>query len=246
LNSKAVSGISIPAMTPELRVESTSGSAGSSVTLNIRVDALGNESQYGFAVLFDPSVLTYRNFTTGETQAGTFSCNATLTAGRIRCDAGNFVNNQTGTDTRIKEIAQEDNQILIKVIFTVAAGATANTTTPVSLASASASDESANSIVPMTSGGTVTINALAASVSVTGKVVTQTGRGIRNVVITMTDSQGSTRMATTSSFGYYRFDDVRAGETYILTATGKRFLFDQPSQILNVNHGTTDINFIGY
>jgi len=67
-----------------------------------------------------------------------------------------------------------------------------------------------------------------------------------NVIITITDSSGAIRTTSTTTFGYYRFDDVQAGETYIISARGKRFTFTQPSQILNANEDINDINFIGY
>ena len=84
-----------------------------------------------------------------------------------------------------------------------------------------------------------------ATVSVGGRVMTASGRGIRNVVIRLTDSEGNLRTAISNSFGYYRFNDVAAGATYILTATGKRFSFSQPSQVLNINDETDGVNFIG-
>jgi len=84
----------------------------------------------------------------------------------------------------------------------------------------------------------------AASVSIGGRVMTASGRGIRNVYITLTDSNGNTRMAVSSSFGYYRFADVAAGETYIISARGKRYTFIQPTQLLNINEDTDGINFI--
>ena len=86
----------------------------------------------------------------------------------------------------------------------------------------------------------------AASVSIGGRALTTNGRGIRNVIIRLTDVNGIVRTATTTSFGYYRFADVAAGETYIITATGKRFMFSQPSRILNATGDVDDINFIGY
>lgn len=85
----------------------------------------------------------------------------------------------------------------------------------------------------------------AASVSVGGRVMTMKGKGIRDVVVTMTDSTGNVRTTTTNEFGYYRFDDVEVGETYILSVRGKRFTFIQPSLVLNVSEDCTDINFIG-
>ena len=90
----------------------------------------------------------------------------------------------------------------------------------------------------------VTAAPTAATVTVSGRVTTQTGRGIRNVVITMTDSNGNTRTATTTSFGYYRFEDVAAGETYIFAAIGKRFSFAQNSQVHSITGDTNNINFV--
>ncbi len=71
-------------------------------------------------------------------------------------------------------------------------------------------------------------------------------QGIANVRITMTDVNGNIRTAITSSFGYYRFTDVAAGGTYIFSASGKRFTFSQPAQVLNINGDNNGINFIGY
>ncbi|MGI8882773.1 MAG: carboxypeptidase-like regulatory domain-containing protein, partial [Pyrinomonadaceae bacterium] len=84
----------------------------------------------------------------------------------------------------------------------------------------------------------------AATVSVSGRVTTASGRGISNVCLTLTDSNGEVRTTTTTSFGYYHFADVRAGETYFLSAVGKRFSFSQPTQVLNINEETDAINFI--
>jgi hypothetical protein len=84
----------------------------------------------------------------------------------------------------------------------------------------------------------------AASATVSGRVMTLSGRGIRNVVVTMTDSSGNIRTATTTSFGYFRFDDVAAGETYIFAARGKRFSFGQNTQVHSITEDTTNINFV--
>lgn len=84
----------------------------------------------------------------------------------------------------------------------------------------------------------------AATVTIGGRAINSTGRGIRNVIIRLTSADGAIRFATTTAFGYYRFTNVNAGETYIITAKGKRFEFSQPSQVLNVNENVVDINFI--
>ncbi|MEJ7701590.1 MAG: choice-of-anchor Q domain-containing protein [Pyrinomonadaceae bacterium] len=108
-----------------------------------------------------------------------------------------------------------------------------------------ASTPAAAAVAVTSAPGTVTFLApTAASVSISGRVTTASGRGIVNVRLTLTDSNGQIRTARTTSFGYYRFDAVQAGETYILSAIGKRYTFSQPVQVLNVNEETDAVNFI--
>ena len=83
----------------------------------------------------------------------------------------------------------------------------------------------------------------AASVSVGGRVTTASGRGISRAVITLTDSSGNSVSTVTNPFGYYRFDNVAAGETYLVRASGKRYQFIQSSQVVNVVEDASDINF---
>lgn len=65
----------------------------------------------------------------------------------------------------------------------------------------------------------------AASVSISGRVLTENGSGIRNAVVQITDVQGNSRTVRTGSFGMYRFDDLQAGETYVISIASKRFNF---------------------
>lgn len=84
----------------------------------------------------------------------------------------------------------------------------------------------------------------AAAVSISGRVLTTTGRGISGALVSLTDSNGQVRLARSTSFGYYQFDNVQIGETYVLSVTGKHFSFTQPTQVLNVNEEMNQINFI--
>ena len=74
--------------------------------------------------------------------------------------------------------------------------------------------------------------------------VSVSGRGIKNVLITLTDSTGNTSTARTTTFGRYGFREFNAGETYVISAKGKRFTFSQPTQVLNVNEDAGNIDFI--
>ncbi len=60
----------------------------------------------------------------------------------------------------------------------------------------------------------------------------------------MTDARGQTRMAVSTDFGYFRFENVAAGETYILTASGKLFSFGQSAQVHSITEDTDNINFV--
>lgn len=69
------------------------------------------------------------------------------------------------------------------------------------------------------------------------------GAGIRNVVVTLTGADGTTRSAVTGSFGYFRFDEVEVGATYVLSVHAKRFTFSQPTQVISVKDDMDGIIF---
>jgi hypothetical protein len=83
----------------------------------------------------------------------------------------------------------------------------------------------------------------AALVTVGGRVMTASGRGIRNVAVKLTGASGATRVAYTTAFGYYRFANVAAGETYIFSLSSKRFAFNEIVRVVEINQDASDINF---
>nr|HQU81927.1 choice-of-anchor Q domain-containing protein [Pyrinomonadaceae bacterium] len=52
----------------------------------------------------------------------------------------------------------------------------------------------------------------AANVSISGRVLTTEGAGLRNAIVYLTDGNGNTRKAQTGSFGNFMFDGIEAGE----------------------------------
>lgn len=84
----------------------------------------------------------------------------------------------------------------------------------------------------------------AALASIGGRVRMTNGKGIMNVLISLTDASGETRCTRSGISGRYRFDDVPTGQTYILTATAKRFVFSSPTQIVNVAEDLNEIDFV--
>lgn len=83
----------------------------------------------------------------------------------------------------------------------------------------------------------------AASVNVSGRVISSNGEGISNARVTMVDGTGETRIVLTNSFGYYAFEQVAAGNTYVFGVSHKRYIFSQPTQVLQVLEELNDINF---
>ena len=84
----------------------------------------------------------------------------------------------------------------------------------------------------------------AAAVSVSGRVVTADGAGIRNVNVMLSGaSLAPPRVALTSSFGYFAFDNVDSGQTYVVSVASKRFGFAEPAVPITVIDNVADIVF---
>ncbi|MBK8149300.1 MAG: hypothetical protein IPK58_14110 [Acidobacteria bacterium] len=61
----------------------------------------------------------------------------------------------------------------------------------------------------------------------------------------MTDDRGNTVSTRSNQFGRYGFDDVEVGRTYVLAITSRRFVFENPSRIIQVDDNLTDADFTG-
>lgn len=84
----------------------------------------------------------------------------------------------------------------------------------------------------------------AANASISGKVTSSNGIGISQVRVSLTDSQGITTYVMTSSFGYYTFNDVPVGQTYILTPNSVRYSFTPTSMLVSLTDDYTGADFI--
>jgi hypothetical protein len=84
----------------------------------------------------------------------------------------------------------------------------------------------------------------AAGVTVSGRVLDPFGRGISRAFISLTDMRGTKRILTTNTFGYFKFANVPAGETYVLSVSARRYRFESP-QAISVMDDVTGLNFHG-
>jgi len=82
----------------------------------------------------------------------------------------------------------------------------------------------------------------AAGVSISGRVSNTNGSGIYMAWVTVTDSNGNTQTALTNPFGYYRFYEITAGATYVVSVRHKSHTF--VPRLITVNEDLTDIDFV--
>ena len=107
----------------QMRVENLMTSDGQMVTVNILVNAVGDEAEYAFTLNYDESVLSQPIIREGKTTATVRACNIQMAAA-IRCSVGGFLdNNPTSSEAGIGEMALGENQLLLIVEFTVRANA---------------------------------------------------------------------------------------------------------------------------
>ena len=84
-----------------------------------------------------------------------------------------------------------------------------------------------------------------AGASISGRVTTSRGRGIGNVRVMLSGGRLEQPVYTqTSPFGYYRFQGIAAGETYVITVFSKSFNFSQPSRVFSLLDNIADADFV--
>ena len=86
----------------------------------------------------------------------------------------------------------------------------------------------------------VQLGPTAAAVQVAGRVF-DGKRGVARAVVYLNDLDGSVRTTMTNQFGYYRFDDVKPGQSYIFEIKSKQFTFSP--QVMYLTGEMLDLNF---
>ena len=82
----------------------------------------------------------------------------------------------------------------------------------------------------------------AASVSLSGRVSTPQGTGISGARVSLTDAKGQTTIALTNGFGFYSFQGVMVGQTYVVAVSSKRYEFSP--RTISVLDELTDLDFV--
>lgn len=95
-------------------------------------------------------------------------------------------------------------------------------------------------------GASITINTsvpTAATVSINGRVLSAFGNGVSGASVTLTDHQGNSQTTRTNPFGYFRFFDIEAGQSYVIGVSAKGHRFTQ--QFVSINENLEDLTIIG-
>jgi hypothetical protein len=82
-------------------------------------------------------------------------------------------------------------------------------------------------------------------VSISGSVLTSTGVGIRNALVTISGGNLPQPVTfQTGQFGLYVFEGLRSGETYNVHVSAKRFRFGITNQPVTPTGDVTNVNFV--
>lgn len=94
-------------------------------------------------------------------------------------------------------------------------------------------------------GCTVALAPTDASGNISGRVVTSTGSGISKATLTVSGGGlGAPVTLRTNSFGYYSFENLPSGGTYIVTVSAKMYTFVPSTRAVNLEENAADIDFV--
>lgn len=83
----------------------------------------------------------------------------------------------------------------------------------------------------------------AANASINGAVYSGK-QGVSRVIVTLSGGNlTQPRVTQTNNFGYYHFEDLPVGETYVITVSSRKYSFPNSSLVLNLQDNISDANF---
>ena len=192
---------------------------------------------YRFQISFDPAVLQPFGPNFGCIEVGSQSNGTTAT-----CNL--FPNTQTITVFWFRAApVLSGTQPLIYLRFQVVGAV--GTVSPLQWQDFYFNEGGPSDPVDITVNGLITIVAAgttAATTSVSGIAMSASGRPVAKARITIAGSNGEIRTVLSNAFGFYRFDAVPVGETYVVSALAKRYTF--VPQTINVTDQVSSLNLI--
>ena len=83
--------------------------------------------------------------------------------------------------------------------------------------------------------------ATVSNATIAGRVTTPAGNGAGNLQMVLSNSNGVVQVTTTTSFGFYQFNNVPTGVTYTIEASSKRY--NMNPRTLPVTDNVSDVDF---
>lgn len=222
-----------------------SGATGSIVSIPVALvntEPSSNISSLTLDVTFNPNVLapiqpTMQNSDPAIDRTNTLSSTCGLaiqdtnTAGRFNVSAlGCSI---FGSGTLVK--------MLFKVIGT--AGNSTSGTTNLAITRSIFENQTGVTVPTTVTPGTFTVTTpMAASVRVSGRLLTAQGRAVRGAQVKLTNADGSMKTVTSGAFGNFRFADVPTGQPVTIRVFSKKYGFEP--QTITVSADLLDLNFV--
>jgi hypothetical protein len=187
---------------------------------------------FQFSLVYDPAVIDPVGPNSGCASIGTLSASFTVNcsvsvAGTLEV-TGFGPAPLTGSGT------------LLNLTFTTDAAATGGSVSTLTFGSVTLNGGAVGS--GHVNGQVTLTGPTAGDASVSGRVTTHAGNPISGARVSLMDEAGHVTVTLTNPFGYFRFEDVEAGETYVVSVRSKRYAF-QP-RVVNVGEEVTELNFV--
>ncbi len=236
-----------PDASREFRGVSASGGATTFVSYAVDLTSTGEETVTTFSLQFDPAKLSI-NSTSGTNNNPDVTLGSGANAGTSRTvNATQVADGRIGVLLDFQGPLQAGVRRIVVFRFRILPTAQPGFTpiafvgTPIAISTTNGNaDPLTAQYVP---GGITVLPFTAAGVTVGGRVTTPDGQGLRNVRVTIIDATGNRRVVTSSSFGYYRFEDVEAGGSYVISVSSRRYRF--APRMVQVVDAIGDLDFVG-
>ena len=185
---------------------------GSQVTIPFRIDNLQGKTvgSYQFDIEYDPTVIEPGQV--AATIAGTMS-------------SGLSVVSNAPTPGLLKVaiygvLPVGGDGVYANLRFTVLGGVGSSTPLTINGFTFNNGSDEVTSI-----GGQLTVVSSTGNASVSGRILSTTGRPVRNARVTLTSTTGASISLATGSLGTFEFSGLAVGETYTVSVVAQRFTF---------------------
>jgi hypothetical protein len=84
----------------------------------------------------------------------------------------------------------------------------------------------------------------AANASISGRVLRENGMGLRDIQVVLSGGTlTAPRTALTSSLGYFTFEEIEVGQSYMLSVSNKKYGFADGTRVFTLMDNLSDIVF---